>query len=645
MKRNIITCLYLISFLTVLFSMFSGCNYLDIVPDERAKEEDAYKDVNAARNFLYSCYGYLPNPISGDASLDFMTGDEVVTAFEHEKFANFPKGNFTAVQPIISYWNTLYGGIRQSYTLLKNIDNVPGIAPYREEMIAELNFLIGYYHMLLFRCYGPIIIVREQVDINTQAENYLSRSSVAETVQFICERFDQAINSPALPARRTGVETGRATTVAALALKAYTLMYYASPLFNGNNELSSKLKNPDGTELVSGEYDAQRWINAREAYKKAIDAATAAGHRLFDLTDSKLLENPYPENSILRKLRGNLCTKVKYNDEYIWTRKVDEGIYGMQKKSMPFIDQQNYNGVSPTLSMIRRFYTKNGLPYDVDPETKDKNEFEVITLTDENCKVEFTDGTEAIVALAGRKTSQINLNREPRYYAWVAFQNGFYEVINASYNGGYTGNPGNIEGPMKDKVIVTDFLKNGNCGRKSRNNNYAPTGFLNKKGVHPDNECAKGKISFRERPWPIIRLSELYLGYAECCAESGDEVHAKEYLNKVRTHAGIPSIEESWQKVGEIPSGKKLVDIVRQERQIELYLENQNFWDMRRWLLADKAFNHKHTGMDISKNSIEEFSKETEIPFLRSFTNAHWLLPIPAKDINNNHNVVQNPGY
>lgn len=229
----------------------------------------------------------------------------------------------------------------------------------------------------------------------------------------------------------------------------------------------------------------------------------------------------------MRILRANLVTRVKYNNEEIWTKAGDEGIYGLQKKSMPFIDQQNYNGVAPTMNMIRRFYTKNGLPYNVDPETKDLDEFEVVSLNESNSVVNFADNTSAVVAKAGTKTSRLNLDREPRYYAWVAFQNGYYEVTNASYNAGYTG-------MIDNQALVTDFLKNGNCGRKERNNNYSPTGFLNKKGVHPDNECGKGSISYRTYPWPIVRLAELYLGYAECLAECGDAQGAMEAVNPVR---------------------------------------------------------------------------------------------------------------
>ena len=44
-----------------------------------------------AERYLYSCYSFLPNPRHETASLDLMTADEVVTPWEHETFANFPK--------------------------------------------------------------------------------------------------------------------------------------------------------------------------------------------------------------------------------------------------------------------------------------------------------------------------------------------------------------------------------------------------------------------------------------------------------------------------------------------------------------------------------------------------------------------------
>ena len=81
------------------------------------------------------------------------------------------------------------------------------------------------------------------------------------------------------------------------------------------------------------------------------------------------------------------------------------------------------------------------------------------------------------------------------------------------------------------------------------------------------------------------------------------------------------------------------------ERMIEFYLENQNFWDMRRWLLAEKYFSQKVQGLNNKATTIEELATLTTYDFERKFGSHQYLLPIPLSDVNKNPQVVQNPGY
>ena len=146
-------------------------------------------------------------------------------------------------------------------------------------------------------------------------------------------------------------------------------------------------------------------------------------------------------------------------------------------------------------------------------------------------------------------------------------------------------------------------------------------------------------------PWPIIRLADLYLAYAEACVETNDLETAKQYLNKVRERAGIPTVETAWSGVATLDQ-TKLRQIVRQERMNELYLENQNFWDMRRWLLAGQYFNVKAKGLNIAATTIEDYAIVKTIDFERKFeAPTQYLLPIPSDDINRNEKLVNNPGY
>lgn len=622
-----------------------SCDYLDIIPDEKPTESDAFEDVSAAERYIYSCYAYLPKPNDGPQSLDFMTGDEIVTAFEHETFASFPKGNYSASRPVISYWNTFFQGIRQCYIFLNNIDKTPDLTEeVKKDYKAQANFLIGYYHYLLSRCYGPIILVKEEPSILTNPNDYLPRTNYDECVEFICQKMDEAMND--LPEKRPVRYYGLATSIVAKSIKAKMLLYAASPLFNGNNEFFSDFVDKNGNNLMPLQYDANKWVKAKEAFKVAIDAAHAANHELYTTPDMNE-GNREPLDPTQHCLRYTIMDKG--NSEIIWADSRGEGTYGLQNKSLPFSSGSAWNGVAPTLTMLKRFYTKNGLPIEEDPEFDTNNMFRPVSVTEE----------EAIYAKPGTQTLAFNMNREPRFYAWVTFHNGYFEVLNAStkaayknYREGGTDNNGGYIGSEGAGKVVCNFLQYGNCSRQPkagenpRSNNYAPTGYLNKKGVNPAFEVStdlKGPLDF---PWPIIRLAELYLGYAEACVETNDLEEAKRYINVVRERAGIPTVEEAWAITGKALDQARLRQIVRQERQIEFYLENQNFWDLRRWKIAEQYFNVKVQGMNISAATIENFGEIQEVIFERKFeAPTQYLLPIPLADVQKNEKLVQNPGY
>ena len=80
-------------FLIVLGMMgqLSSCDYLDIVPDERAQESDTWKTEGAVRGYLYSCYGYLPaNRTFGNS---YWLAEEL-TAVTKELFTTFKYGYY-----------------------------------------------------------------------------------------------------------------------------------------------------------------------------------------------------------------------------------------------------------------------------------------------------------------------------------------------------------------------------------------------------------------------------------------------------------------------------------------------------------------------------------------------------------------------
>ena len=140
----------------------------------------------------------------------------------------FAEGNYDSNNTILSYWNTLFQGIRQCYLLKENINTVPGMDPaVIEDYTAQADFLIAYFHLLLMKCYGPTVLVKETPKFDTPRENYLSRMPYDECVAWVAGLFDDA--AARLPETREGNEYGLATSTAASIQSTFvTLCGFAS---------------------------------------------------------------------------------------------------------------------------------------------------------------------------------------------------------------------------------------------------------------------------------------------------------------------------------------------------------------------------------------------------------------------------------
>lgn len=342
---------------------------------------------------------------------------------------------------------------------------------------------------------------------------------------------------------------------------------------------------------------------------------------------------PEPTDLTQRSLRFTFVDKDN-TPEVIWAFcKKESYNYGLQGKSIPRLSTTAYGGLAPTLRQIERFYTKNGLPIDEDPAYDYPNRYEVA-----NFPVEEKD-------INGEGESlKLNMGREPRFYAWIAFHNGYYEVSGEDDREEFSYAPKWKRGKDKKYKQLVQFMKRQNMGLTNDNKYGTKTGYLNKKGTHPGTSASKSTgFKVIDYPWPMVRLAELYLNYAEACVECNDLTEAKKYLNYVRERAGIPKVEVSWDGIAELTQDK-LREIVHQERLIELYLENHNFWDIRRWGIAE-TLGEQPKGLSVQATTITEFAKPVSVDVQRRFIPAHYLMPLPISEINKNPNMVQNPGY
>ena len=249
----------------------NACADLNYTEQNMRDEEWSFEYFeNGIKNMVFDVYAQLYNNEFETNSAYFLAGatDEAQYALETGAINNYTNGGWSAANPYSNVWTKSYTAIAEVCTILEKIDKAD-LSEWKYnasyEMWAsqlelfpyELRFLRAYFYFELFRTYGDVPLVTTTLT-NAQA-NSIARTPVDEIVKFIVDEIDAvAPNLPVSYTTEVGAEIGRATRVAAYALKARTLLYAASPLFNTNG-------------------DKSKWAKAAEACKFVIDNASTWG--------------------------------------------------------------------------------------------------------------------------------------------------------------------------------------------------------------------------------------------------------------------------------------------------------------------------------------------------------------------------------
>ena len=630
MKKKII--------IVLLIGLFSCDNYLDIVPDQTQQIDLLFERKEVAYTALATCYSYLPT--NDGVYTSFMTmSDEVTTPLAKEPDGiRIMKGQQSASNPKFGLWSgwqdqgSLWEGIRHCNILIENIYNVVDMT--EDEMntwAAEAKFLKAYYHFLLFTYYGPIPIVDENLPISaSDTEVRVKRRTVDQCVDYIVETINDAITH--LPARvLSSNDLGRIDQVIAKSMKSRVLVYAASPLFNGNSEMFSGFVNEDGEYFFNQAYDQSKWDLAREASLDAINASLENGVGLYEFNSTPPnYEDEYEEEEFVRTLYDLKYSIVdKWNSELIWgnsdpVRNNDwwqmQAACMMKNPNASSVEAA-WQWISPTLRVAEMFYTENGLPIDQDLSYDYVNRFNTTSVS----------GSQNLQAQYGGITAKLNLDREPRFYSSLGFDRGYNRTW------------GNL--------WQLRMKKGENHGRIANSDDYLITGYALKKLVHPDSE-GDSYSKIVTYAWPMIRLAELYLNYAEAINESiGPNQDAYNALNLIRERAGVMSVEDSWgnssisANLNKHTTQEGFRDIVRQERLIELSFEGNRYNDLRRWKLADEYFNSPVYGWSVDETTTVEYYNIIQVG-IRSFNSPRdYFHPISINEITINPNLIQNPGW
>ena len=620
----------------MIFSLLCSCKkYLDIVPDNIATIDNAFTSRAQAEKYLFTCYSFLPQESHPEGNPGFNSGDELwVYEFTNNEDHytlepyNIARGLQNKLNPNLNFWDggfapRLWEGIRDCNIFLENVQKVSDLDPYmKTRWVAEAKFLKAYYHWYLFRMYGPIPIIDKNLPISasTQAVRVM-RQPVDSVINYISNLLDSAAVGDAntgLPSVITNqaTELGRITKPIALSIKARLLVTAASPLFNGNKDFSN-FKNKDGKALFNTTYDASKWERAAIACKDAIDACNLAGNKLYEFNAGILVVNKATQ--IEMSIRNAVCEK--WNSELIWG--TTPGTGDLQLFACPQLDANNISlnlkgQLAPTFKMAELFYTQNGVPINEDKTWDYANRFNLRTATAQDSSLQN-----------GYTTAGLHFNREPRFYADMGFDGAKYFMKNGIWD-------------IQAKL--------GQTSGKKQSRLYSITGYYTKKLVNWNLVASTGgNVSIEAYPWPIIRLSDLYLLYAEALNESDNATAALPFLNQIRDRAGLKSIESSWTSYSNNPTKyttkEGLRAIIHQERLIEMAFEASRFWDLKRWKEAATTMNAPIIGWDILGSDNASYYRKVVLFNQHFISPRDYFWPISENDITINPNLVQNLGW
>jgi len=627
---------------------FTSCeSYLDVVPDNVATIENAFKLRNEAEKYLFTCYSFIP--IHGDMwfHAGFMGADEIFVPMTHQNYWSQPfriaLGQQNKNTPLFDHWRgfniggegennkKIFRGIRHCNIFLENIRDVNKVPDLpldeRERWIGEVEFLKAYYHYYLLRMYGPIPIMDGTGSADEMSAPTAVREPVDKVVNYISGLLGQSAQK--LPTRIVDENTqlGRITQPIALAIKAKLWLLAASPLFNGNPDYANFM-DTKGVALFNSQYDQAKWDSARVATKAAIDAAEANGHALYTYKNDVLQLS----NKIKTQLNIRNAITQRWSGEAVWTLSnvefVNSNLAAVPLENAPTVDRGALRGVfSVPIKVAKLFYSKNGVPIEEDNSLDFSNYKEP----------REGQNSEQYYVRPLKKTARGNFDREPRFYATLGFDGGVWYMKD-----------GNATGADENNLWVAS--KNGEKAGFGDFEKWNETGYFTKKLVHWESTISgRSTITHLRYPWPEIRIADLYLMYAEALNEVGNGTEAIIYLDKVRTRAGLNGVVESWTNFSKNPTKYTTKDglreIIHRERTVELALEGHRFYDLRRWKKAATELNKDITGFNIFGKTVETYNTERFVYAQRFITPRDYLWPIGNYDIRRNPNLVENPGW
>ncbi|MGL4293293.1 MAG: RagB/SusD family nutrient uptake outer membrane protein [Bacteroidales bacterium] len=662
-----------LSFLGLIGLTSSCSDYLNVDKyfKDTLTEQKVFESKDYSERWLAGVYSHLVGENADVASKGHTLNnfsDDMFFGDRDNAYVTFKNGLYD--EGWKQTWGGLYVGIRDASTFINNIDinkelNAEEIADYK----AQARFLRSYYYWLLLRKYGPVPLLPEAGMDYTESYENLSRprNTYDECANFIVREMELAAHD--LPLKRDNRNIARPTRGAALAARAKVLLYAASPLVNGNNDpFAVKLTDDKGQRLLSAVYDESKWARAAAAaldvMKMNVYYLYTAPFREHDISkakpktiippfDERYSDNNYPDGwkdidpfeSYRSLFNGDV--QANANPELIFTRGVNqsgEGILELARHQVPYsAGGWNTHGVS--LKQSDAYYMHDG------SDIPGKDDY--LGLGDGSKRVsgfvtqEDVEGKRYLPLQQG--VSLQYANREPRFYASIAYNGSTWEMTSAERE----------DDRYRQFWYYRDFPDGKQASAPAF---HIRTGLGVKKYYNPEDSFIKDtKSKTVAKAEPAIRYAEILLILAEAMNElegsyqfaswNGEENYSisrdvnqiRSAILQIRLRAGLPDYP-----AGDYADKDLMRKNLKRERQIELFAEGHRYFDLRRWKDAEteEATPIYGCNMNMESQQKEQFYLPTVVPSLPTiFVEKMYFWPIAHDELRKNRKLTQNPGW
>jgi len=581
---------------------------LDKKPLDSISEEAVFTDATFLQNYVYNIYNGIKPPWSpgsgGFESLTDIAVDQPETHDRSQGIRQYTDGTLSPdnVLDLTNVWNDEYSYIRKANIFFENTATSEIDPEKLDPMKGEVHFVRAWMYFELMRTFGGVPIITSSFKLDAESFD-VPRNTYDECVAFVLDECNQAIDL----LDGIGLSEGKISKNAALALKARMLLYAASPLNNPSNDLS-------------------KWQAAEAATKAVIDA----GYTLHGTQEDLFLKPLKNDETIFGK---SFTPNTRIPD---WGYNYDFWPSGFDARQR----------LMPTQKFVNMFQMANGqYPYLADDVT--------------------------VNPASGYDPQKPNLNRDPRYYTSIVYPGAGPFTINDGsksterlYEYWEDANPNPDNAPPYINPNKVDPINSQNLfdfGRDSKTywvKGLTPfhwrvqTGYTFKRLLDFNGPRASFDYNYNQVT-VFMRLAEFYLNYAEIQIALGNEPVAREYINKVRQRpsTNMPDITST---------GDDLVREYRNERAVELHLEDQRFFDLMRWKAAPGNIDAPVRGLtsvtmdwtgaqagDLVGKLTYTYGVIPEAEVRKPWKgDYYYLFPIPNDEIRkSNGALVQNPGY